>query len=149
MILYDLTCPDEHSFESWFRNSNVVERLIKAGQVACPVCGSKKVHKAPMAPRIGKSSGDDAPATKTQSNDTELTAAMEKAAAAFNELQKVIEENFDHVGDKFPEEARRIHYGEAKKRGIYGNASKEDTEALREEGIEVQAIPWTNRRSNN
>ena len=148
MILYDLTCPDEHRFESWFRNSNVVEKLIKAGQVACPVCGSKKVHKAPMAPRIGKSSGDDAPA-KTQSNDTELTAAMEKAAAAFTELQKVIEKNFDHVGDKFPEEARRIHYGEAKKRGIYGNASKEDTEALREEGIEVQAIPWTNRRSNN
>lgn len=147
MILYDLTCPDEHRFESWFRNSNVVEKLIKAGQVACPVCGSKKVHKAPMAPRIGKSSSDDAPA-KTQANDTELTAAMEKAAAAFTELQKVIEKNFDHVGDKFPEEARRIHYGEAKKRGIYGNASKEDTEALREEGIEVHAIPW-NKRANN
>lgn len=148
MILYDLTCPDEHRFESWFRNSGAVEKLIKAGQVVCPVCGSKKVQKAPMAPRIGKSSSaDEAPQVKSE--NPELAAAMEKAAAAFTELRTVIEKNFEHVGDKFPEEARRIHYGESKKRGIYGDASKEETEALREEGIEVHAIPWSRRTSNN
>ena len=147
MILYDLTCPDEHRFESWFRNSNVVEKLIKAGQIACPVCGSKKVHKAPMAPRIGKSSsGEEKPQAKNENG--ELTAAMEKAAAAFTELRQVIEKNFEHVGEKFPEEARRIHYGESPKRGIYGDASKEDTDALRDEGIEVHSIPW-NRQKNN
>lgn len=151
MILYDLTCPDEHRFESWFRNSGAVEKLIKAGQVVCPVCGSKKVQKAPMAPMIGKSGVAKSPndhAPRVQAENTELAAAMEKAAAAFTELRSVIEKNFEHVGDKFPEEARRIHYGESKKRGIYGEASKEDTEALREEGIEVHAIPW-NKRANN
>src|SRR5689334_11273530 len=131
MILYDLVCPKEHHFDSWFRNSTAAEKLIKAGQVECPTCGSKKVQKAPMAPRIGKSSSENVPA-QASGGDAELTAAMEKATEAFNELQKVIEKNFDHVGDKFPEEARRIHYGESKKRGIYGNASKEDTKALRE-----------------
>ncbi len=147
MILYDLVCPKEHRFESWFRNSGAVEKLVKAGQVVCPVCGSKKVQKAPMAPRIAKSSSDDVP-TKPSGSEAELTAAMEKAAEAFSELQKIVEKNFDHVGDKFPEEARRIHYGEAKKRGIYGNASKEETDALRDEGIEVQAIPWNKRNAN-
>lgn len=148
MILYDLVCPKEHRFDSWFRNSGAAEKLIKAGQVECPTCGSKKVQKAPMAPRIAKSSSDDAPVQIGGGNEAELNAAMEKAVEAFGELQKVIEKNFDNVGDKFPEEARRIHYGEAKKRGIYGNASKEDTEALRDEGIEVHAIPWNKRNTN-
>ncbi len=142
MILYDLTCPKEHLFESWFRNSTVVEKLIKAGEVSCPVCGSKKVQKAPMAPRIGKSSVRE----ETPSNDqTELRAAMESATKALTELREVIEKNFDDVGEKFPDEARKIFYGESKPRAIYGDASKEETEALLEEGIEVRAIPWKKR----
>ena len=150
MILYDLTCPDDHSFESWFRNSGVVEKLIKAGQVSCPVCGSKKVQKAPMAPRIGKSVGAPEEVSRPQPEKAkgELAAAFEKATAAFAELRQAIEKNFDHVGERFPEEARRIHYGESPKRGIYGDASKEETRALLEEGIEVHAIPWT-RRTNS
>jgi hypothetical protein len=152
MILYDLTCPDEHRFESWFRNSGAVEKLIKAGQIACPVCGSTKVHKAPMAPMIskkgsGKSSSADAQeiAPQQPASKGELVAAMEKAAAAFNELRQVVEKNFDHVGEKFPEEARRMHYGEAPKRGIYGNASIKEAKALVDEGIEVVAIPGPRR----
>jgi hypothetical protein len=144
MILYDLTCPKEHRFESWFRNSNVVEKLIKAGEVACPVCGSKKVQKAPMAPRIGKSSSDDAPAPSG-----ELQAAMENATKALTELRQAIEKNFDDVGDKFPDEARRIFYGETKPHGIYGDATREETEALIEEGIEVRAIPWKRQRKDS
>ncbi|MGE4065123.1 MAG: DUF1178 family protein [Rhodospirillaceae bacterium] len=144
MILYDLVCQREHRFESWFRNSNVVEKLIKAGEVACPSCGSTKVQKAPMAPRIARS---DEKSQAVAAEQRELEAAMEKATNALKELREVIEKNFDHVGDKFPEEARRIHYGEAKERGIYGNASKEEAKKLLEEGIEVYAIPGK-RRTN-
>ncbi len=146
MIVYDLTCPDEHRFESWFRNSGVVEKLIKAGQVACPTCGSTKVQKAPMAPRIGKSTSLD---DMAEGKKAELVAAMEKATEAFNQLREVIEKNFDHVGKKFPEEARRIHYGESRRRGIYGDASAEETRALLDEGIEVRVIPGTRRSDTN
>jgi hypothetical protein len=138
MILYDLNCEREHRFESWFRNSNVVEKLIKAGEVTCPRCGSTKVHKAPMAPRIAKS---DETSQATCAEQQELEVAMDKANTALKELRDVIEKNFEHVGDKFPDEARRIHYGEAKERRIYGNASKEDARKLLDEGIEVYAIP--------
>ena len=144
MILYDLVCPKEHRFESWFRNSNVVEKLIKAGEVACPVCGSKKVQKAPMAPRIAKSSSEEVAAADEQS---ELRAAMEGATKALEDLRGVIEKNFDNVGDKFPEEARKIFYGESKPRGIYGDATPAETKALKDEGIEVQSIPWKKQRN--
>lgn len=145
MILYDLVCQREHRFESWFRNSNVVEKLIKTGEVACPTCGTKKVQKALQAPRIAKSSEETRPA-RTQP-DGELTSAMDKATEALKELRQVIEKNFEHVGERFSEEARRIHYGESPARGIYGDASKEQTQALRDEGIEVYALPGK-RRTN-
>jgi hypothetical protein len=144
MIVYDLVCPREHRFESWFRNSNVVEKLIKAGEVACPSCGSTKVQKAPMAPRIAKT---DEKSIAVAAEQRELEAAMEKATNALKELRDVIEKNFEHVGDRFPSEARKIHYGESQERGIYGHASKEDAKALFDEGIEVYAIPGK-RRTN-
>lgn len=144
MIVYDLTCPKEHRFESWFRNSNVVEKLIKAGEVSCPVCGSKKVQKAPMAPRLAKSTTGEAAVADDQA---ELRAAMEGATKAPEDLRGVIEKNFDNVGNKFPEEARKIFYGESKPRGIYGDASPAETHALKEEGIEVQSIPWKKQRN--
>ena len=144
MIVYDLTCPKEHRFESWFRNSNVVEKLIKAGEVSCPVCGSKKVQKAPMAPRLAKSSGEE---TAVVNDQSELRAAMEGATKALEGLREVIEKNFDNVGHKFPEEARKIFYGESKSRGIYGDATPAETQALKEEGIEVQSIPWKKQRN--
>ncbi len=139
MILYDLSCPDDHRFESWFRNSKAVDKLIKAGQVQCPVCGSKDVQKAPMAPRINKSSKGEVSLRKNES--AELTAAMEKAEEAVAELRAAIEKKFDNVGQRFSEEARRIHYGETDPRGIYGDATKEETQELLDEGIEVFSIP--------
>lgn len=149
MILYDLTCAKDHTFESWFKNSGAADRLIKAGTIACPACGSTKVHKAPMAPRIAKS-GDESATQKAlvaQRPDPELAEAMAKAEQAMAEARAVIEKNFENVGERFPEEARRIHYGEAPGRAIYGDATRAETEALREEGIEVHAIPWK-RRTN-
>lgn len=149
MILYDLTCAKDHTFESWFKSSTAADKLIKAGTIACPACGSTKVHKAPMAPRVARS-GDDGPSEKalvTQQPVPALAEAMAKAEQAMAEMRSVIEKNFENVGDKFPEEARRIHYGEAPGRAIYGDATRAETEALREEGIEVHAVPWK-RRTN-
>jgi hypothetical protein len=150
MILYDLTCAKDHPFESWFRSSTAADKLIKAGSVVCPTCGSAKVHKALMAPRIAKSPDESSrsKALVDQGRKPEVTAAMEKAEKALAEMRGVIEKNFENVGDKFPEEARRIHYGETPGRPIYGDASREESEALREEGIEVHAVPWK-RRTNS
>lgn len=152
MILYDLTCSKDHLFESWFRNSNAADKLMKAGTIVCPTCGSTKVHKALMAPRIAKSEDDRGPSHKAlveQDRNPELAAARQKAERALAEMQGVIEKNFENVGEKFPEEARRIHYGETPGRPIYGDASPEESEALREEGIEIQAVPWKRRRTNS
>ena len=118
MILYDFVCPEDHRFESWFRNSGAVEKLLKAGQVQCPACGSKKVQKAPMAPRLAKASPAEMAVADRKG---ELVAAMKKAEQAISQLREVIHKNFEYVGDNFPEEARRIHYGESEERGIRGD----------------------------
>jgi hypothetical protein len=153
MILYDLICDQEHRFDSWFRNSSAVARLVKAGQVACPVCGSAKVQKAIQAPRIAparkKAKAPAKPAAASAAPPlagAEMVQAMEKMTAAFKELRETIEKTFEHVGDKFPEEARKIHYGEAPSRGIYGDATPEQAHALTEEGINVVALPWPKKR---
>jgi len=115
-----------------------------------------------MAPRIGKTLVETTPAAETQPapqpksevlppgkpSSHELAAAMEKAAHALEELRTTIEKNFENVGERFPEEARRIHYGEAPERGIYGDATLEEAQELNEEGIKVAAIPWRRRRRN-
>jgi hypothetical protein len=154
MILYDLVCDKDHAFESWFRNSSAADKLLKAGQSPCPHCGSLKVRKAPMAPRLGKGASKDIETAVPMPQDDapqrpvpgELTAAMEKAAEAFNQLRDTIEKNFEHVGDKFPDEARRIHYGEAPERAIYGDATMEEARDLAEEGIKVAALPWPKKK---
>ena len=156
MILYDLCCRKDHRFESWFRNSKAVDKLIKAGAITCPVCGSTKVQKAPMAPRIAKSrdnspqggaGGTEEKSLVVKDGKPELAAVAEKAAEALAELRAAVEKNFENVGPRFSEEARRIHYGETRARGIYGDASAEEAQALRDEGIDVRTIPWK-RRTN-
>lgn len=152
MILYDLVCHKEHKFESWFRNSSAAQKLMKAGQVTCPDCGSTKVTKAMQAPRItpskkkGKAPSVPAVAKTEAKAPAEMTQAMEKMTEAFNELRKTIEKNFEHVGDKFPEEARKIHYGEAPERGIYGEATAKEAQELTEEGIDVYALPMPKKK---
>jgi hypothetical protein len=146
MILYDLICEQEHQFESWFKNSNAVERLIKAGQVACPVCESTKVKKALQAPNIPKKGAIRNVPAVPKKKSADVAQAMEKMTQAINELRQTIEKNFDNVGDKFPEEARKIHYGETKERGIYGNASAKDAKDLADEGIKVYALPLPKRK---
>src|SRR6266481_4960238 len=133
MILFALRCAADHAFEGWFRNGAAFETQSEAGKIACPVCGDKTVSKAPMAPHLGRSTKNETPVSPEQ---------MRKA---LGELRRQVEANCDYVGDRFAEEARRIHYGETEARSIYGEASPDDAKSLDDEGIEIARIPWPSR----
>ena len=135
MIVFDIRCSRDHVFEAWFKDSATFEAQVKGGEVACPSCGDTSVEKAPMAPRLStKASGGEGPSEK-----------MVQFAQAMGELRRQVEENCDYVGDKFADEARKIHYGETDPHNIYGEATSEEAESLNEEGIEFQKIPWAPR----
>lgn len=130
MIRYQLVCPKDHGFEGWFRDSAAYDTQAKKGLLVCPTCNSKKIKKAPMAPAISKK-GELAEA-----------AAQAKAMREWvTNVRKDVEKNAEYVGEKFPDEARAIHYGDAKERQIYGEATLADAKELIEEGIPVAPIP--------
>ena len=130
MILFSLRCASGHEFEAWFRDGDGFEAQQKAGGISCPDCGAAEVEKAVMAPRIGRSRVK-APA---------ISPAQMRAALV--ELRRQVETNCAYVGERFAEEARRIHYGEADPHGIYGEASDDESRELAEEGISFGRIPW-------
>jgi len=136
MILFDLKCANDHVFEAWFKDSETFELQVEGAEIVCPICGDSGIEKALMAPRIGKSDREVS---------TKVAEHAKRYAAFASELRRQVEDNCDYVGPKFSEEARKIHYGEAEARGIYGEASDDDAAALDEEGIEVQRIPWAPR----
>lgn len=138
MILFNLKCAKDHEFEAWFRDGDAFDAQAAAKKISCPLCGSRKVAKAPMAPRIAKRSG----------KKSELAEKQAAILQELRELRKKVEANFDYVGDRFAEEARRIHYGEVDARGIYGETSDEEARALNEEGIEFVRIPWLPRHDS-
>jgi hypothetical protein len=132
MILFDLRCAAGHAFEAWFRDGAAYDAQAADAAIDCPVCGSREVAKALMAPAVRSRPSPD----------------PEQVAQAMKVLRKVqdhIEKTFDHVGPGFAEEARRIHHGEADRRSIYGEATTSEVEALGDEGIEVGRIPWLPR----
>lgn len=139
MIKYELRCAEGHGFEAWFRNGETYDAQAAAGEVACPVCGDARVAKAPMAPRIGKHGGTDREAQ---------AARRGEVLRLLGDLRRKVEENCDYVGDRFAEEARRIHYGETETRGIYGEASDDEASELAEEGIAFGRIPWVPRSNS-
>ncbi|MFO1110539.1 MAG: DUF1178 family protein [Bradyrhizobium sp.] len=153
MIRYALRCEQGHSFESWFQSSAAYDSQVKRKLVACPVCGSAKVEKAIMAPRIvgkkGRSSAPaPAPAEATAppetpaAEPTSLMMAQERELRAkIKELRDHIVKNADNVGERFPNEARAMHYGDKEHRPIYGEASPEEARALIDEGVEVSPLP--------
>lgn len=147
MIRYDLQCDRRHAFDGWFRDSATYDRQASAGEIACPVCGSTAVEKQIMAPAIPTKGNrrPERPQTLMAGPPDPRAAAL---AAAVRRLREHVEQNADYVGNRFPEEARRIHYEEAEKRGIYGEASFEEAKALVEEGIEVQPLPKLPEESN-
>ena len=140
MIVYDLICGNEHEFESWFQDSAAYDRLRKARKIACPVCGDARISKALMAPAV---TGASKKGETKKAISADAARQMGQYMAAIRDLRQQVEKNCDYVGENFSEEARKIHYGEAEKRNIYGEASDSDAEALSEEGIEFQRIPWT------
>ena len=151
MIHYSLRCERGHAFESWFQSSAAYESQEKRKLVNCPVCGSAKVERAIMAPRIVGKKGRDkaepapvaaAPADTAASTPTPLLMAQERELRAkLKELRDHIVKNADNVGERFPNEARKMHYGDIEHRPIYGEASPDEARALIEEGVEVSPLP--------
>jgi len=124
MIAYQLQCRNGHAFEGWFPDSAAFDAQAADGKLVCPVCNSKQVEKAVMAPAIAGKAREQA-----------------EARAALRATRQKVIENAEHVGGEFPEEARKIHYGEAEERAIYGEASGAEVEALLEEGVPVAPVP--------
>lgn len=144
MILYQLRCSGDHEFEAWFRDSATYDVQAAAGDVACPFCGDTHVSKAPMAPAIATGGRDREPQIAPEDR---ARMVAEQILKAVDKLRKHVEDNCDYVGDRFAEEARRIHYGESEDRGIFGEASEDDVSDLREEGVEFYRLPTGVRRN--
>ncbi|QWG18197.1 DUF1178 family protein [Bradyrhizobium sediminis] len=148
MIRYNLRCDKGHAFESWFQSSSAYESQEKRKLVNCPACGSAKVERAIMAPQIvskkGRESAPPAPAPTEVAApaSTPLLMAQERELRAkLKELRDHIVKNADNVGERFPNEARKMHYGDIEHRPIYGEASPEEARSLIEEGVEVSPLP--------
>ena len=135
MKVFNLRCGQQHAYEGWFASEDEFTSQRERGIVACPLCGDTDAVRMPNAPRL-KVSRHAAPAEPARSETTEVTLQSQWLRA----VRQVLSSTED-VGERFPEEARRIHYGEVEERGIRGKATREDAEALREEGIEVMALP--------
>jgi hypothetical protein len=149
MIRYNLRCEQGHAFESWFQSSSAYETQEKRKLVNCPSCGSAKVERAIMAPQIvskkARETAAPAPAASTDVTapaSTSLMMAQERELRAkLKELRDHVVKNADNVGEKFPNEARKMHYGEIEHRPIYGEASPDEARALIDEGVEVTPLP--------
>ncbi|MBY5868760.1 DUF1178 family protein [Rhizobium leguminosarum] len=135
MIRYSLTCDNAHEFEGWFSESADFDRQIASGFLTCPVCHSAAISKLLMAPSISTARGKDERQTLA------MDAMRREALQKLKEAVAAVKANSEDVGTQFPEEARKIHYGEADARGIIGQATVDEAQALLEEGIEIAAIP--------
>lgn len=163
MIRYSLSCKNRHTFESWFQDSAAFDRQVKRKLVACPHCGDTRIEKTIMAPQVSDSkratrrkavekaldksvatTGDTAPAAAESKSSEAMTIVSpqeRELRAKLKELREHIAKNSDHVGARFPEEARKMHYGETEHRSIHGEASLEEARELAEEGIEFYPVP--------
>lgn len=147
MLVFDLICDQEHRFEAWFNSTEDFERQAGTPMLVCPVCGSSELRKAPAGlhvARHGRGERVSPPqplADETVAGGPEHVAAFSPASSGLLQAFRKILEKAENVGARFPEEARRIHYGESTRRSIRGQASREEAEALREEGIEVLSLP--------
>lgn len=165
MIRYSLQCERGHAFESWFQDSASYDKQAKRGLVTCPTCNSSKVEKSIMAPQIPRKgrtteqrAGEEKAArarsrSKTTTESTTATPAKQDTAepmmlaqerelrAKLKELRDHIKATSDNVGDQFPEQARKMHYGEIEHRPIYGEASPKEAKDLIEEGVDVMPLP--------
>ncbi len=137
MIKYQLLCDADHEFEGWFRDSADYDVQSKDGLIECPACGSEVVRKAVMSPSISRRSGG--------SRDARLAEVRRDMSKAVERARNYVEKNFDYVGDKFPEEARKIHYGEEKERGIFGEATGKEVREMIDEGVQIAPLPGASK----
>lgn len=155
MIRYALVCDNAHEFESWFASSSSFEEQARRGLVTCPVCDSRHVERAIMAPNVARtdrgphaveapSETSPAPAPPAPAPVAPAALMGEKEIALrqmLSELHKHVAENAEHVGPHFADEALKIHHGESDSRPIYGEATQEDARMLHEEGVEFMPLP--------
>jgi len=138
MKVFNLHCEQGHAFEGWFASADAFDTQLAGGQVQCPVCGSTTITKALSAPRLNLGAGPP------QQRQATAMPTAEQMQSLFLKMAREIIASTEDVGEKFAEEARRIHYKEAPERGIRGVTSKDDAEALEEEGIKVMPMPFAN-----
>ena len=137
MIVFNLNCTDcSFSFEGWFENTKDYNKQIRKGLLTCPSCNSTQIKKGLMTPNLSKKS------------NSKISKRNKSIASNVKKLKKIIEKEFDYVGDKFTEEAKKIKYGEAKERAIYGEASIEQTKELIDENIDVLTLPFSTKKTN-
>ena len=137
MIVFNLNRSDcAFSFEGWFENTNDYNKQIKKGLLTCPSCNSTQIKKGLMAPNVSKKS------------NSKISKRSKSIASNVKKLKKIIEKEFDYVGDKFTEEAKKIKYGEVKERAIYGEASIEQTKELIDEDIDVLPLHFSTKKTN-
>ncbi len=140
MIKYNLKCKNSHEFESWFSNSKEFEKLSAKKMIECMYCKSKEVKKSIMSPLV---LNKDEKIKKDKS-----LKDFKKVQKELIKIRKFVEKNFENVGKDFAREIRNVYYDNRKNKNIYGNATPEETEELKEEGIEVTSIPWVKKGDN-
>lgn len=141
MIRYRLSCQKSHEFEAWFKSSTDFDRQSKRKLVRCPECGSSKVTKAMMAPNVATGRAERTEITVANSEAAALAEKKRELMALMRKLRSEVEKNAEYVGPRFAEEARKMHYEEVEKRGIYGEASLEEARELHDEGVEFFPLP--------
>ncbi|MGB3718942.1 MAG: DUF1178 domain-containing protein [Proteobacteria bacterium] len=139
MIRYSLQCDHSHEFEAWFKSSEDFDKQAARRLVSCPLCGSTNVSKAIMAPNI--SVGRSKEQEVRVANEAAMAEKRREFLALMRRLRAEVEKNAEYVGPRFAEEARKMHYDEVEKRGIYGEATLEEARELQEEGIEFFPLP--------
>ena len=140
MIKYNLKCVNKHEFESWFSNSKEFEKLKSKKLIECLYCKTKKVDKSIMSPQVLSK--------EEKSKQKEHSENIKKVKKELIKIRKFVEKNFENVGDNFSREVRNVYYDKRKNKNIYGRATPEETQELKEEGIEVTGIPWVNKEEN-
>ena len=140
MIKYNLQCKNKHEFESWFSNSKEFEKLRSKKMIECIYCKSKEVEKSIMSPIVLNKEEK----TKKEKSFNEFKKIQQELA----KIRKFVEKNFENVGKNFSREVRNVYYDNRKNKNIYGQATPEETDELKEEGIEVASIPWVDKNEN-
>lgn len=138
MIVFDLVCEYDHEFEGWFKNASDFISQQNGGLLTCPMCGTDNITKVPSVSHINSG--------KKDKQLSELADIQNDAATLVNKITEYVTNNFDNVGDKFADVAKKMHYGEEEERNIFGSATLDDAKELQEEGIEIIPLPTNNKK---